>query len=97
MPGMFAHYLVAEGAAQGADTGLLLADANDANKVGAQGPDVFFYARLVSGRRGRPNLAHLTHQHHMAAAFRSMLSRAAASPAEERDAAFAFIAGYGSA
>ena len=26
----------------------------DAYKVGAQGPDVFFYSRLVRGRRGRP-------------------------------------------
>jgi len=94
MPDMFAHYLVAEAAAQRADAGRLLADAYDAYKVGAQGPDVFFYSRLVRGRRGRPNLAHLTHQHHMAAAFRSMLTRAAASPAKERGAAFAFVAGY---
>ena len=94
MPDMFAHYLVAEAAAQRADAGRLLADAFDAYKVGAQGPDVFFYSRLVRGRRGRPNLAHLTHQHQMAAAFRSMLARAAASPAGERGAAFAFVAGY---
>ena len=94
MPDMFAHYLVAEAAAQRAGAGRLLADAFDAYKVGAQGPDVFFYSRLVRGRRGRPNLAHLTHQHQMAAAFRSMLARAAALPAEERGAAFAFVAGY---
>lgn len=94
MPDMFAHYLVAEAAAQRADAGPLLAGSFDAYKVGAQGPDVFFYSRLVRGRRGRPNLAHLTHQYQMAAAFRSMLTRAAASPAEERGAAFAFVAGY---
>ncbi len=94
MPDMLAHYLVAEAAAQRDDAGRLVAGAFDAYKVGAQGPDVFFYSRLVRGRRGRPNLAHLTHQHRMAAAFRSMLSRAAASSAGERSAAFAFVAGY---
>jgi hypothetical protein len=94
MPDMFAHYLVAEAAAQRTDAGWLLAGAYDAYKVGAQGPDVFFYSRLVRGRRGRPNLAHLTHRHQMDAAFRSMLGRAAASPAGERGAAFAFVAGY---
>ena len=94
MPDMFAHYLVAEAAAQRADCDRLLAGAFDAYKVGAQGPDVFFYSRLVRGRRGRPNISYLTHQHQMAAAFRSMLTRAAASPAEERGAAFAFVAGY---
>ena len=94
MPDMFAHYLVAEAAARRADVGRLLADAYDAYKVGAQGPDVFFYSRLVRGRRDRPNLAHLTHQHEMAAAFRSMLIRAAASPEGERGGAFAFVAGY---
>jgi hypothetical protein len=94
MPDMFAHYLVAEAASRRADTGGLLAGAFDAYKVGAQGPDVFFYARLVRGRRSRPNIARLTHQHQMAAAFRSMLTRAAASPAGERGAAFAFVAGY---
>jgi hypothetical protein len=94
MPDMFAHYLVAEAAARRADAGTLLADAYDAYKVGAQGPDVFFYTRLVRGRRGRPDLARITHQHQMAAAFRSMLSRAAASPSPERGAAFAFVAGY---
>ena len=94
MPDMFAHYLVAEEAARRADAGGLLSGAFDAYKVGAQGPDVFFYSRLVRGRRRRPDLARLTHQHQMAAAFRSMLARAAASPAGERGAAFAFIAGY---
>ena len=94
MPDMFAHYLVAEAAARRADAGRLLAGAFDAYKVGAQGPDVFFYSRLVRGRRGRPNLAHLTHQHQMAAAFRSMLARAAASSVGERGSAFAFVAGY---
>ena len=89
MPDMFAHYLVAESAARRVDTGGLLAGAYDAFKVGAQGPDVFFYSRLVRGRRGRPNLSRLAHQHQMAAAFRSMLARAAASPAGERGAAFA--------
>ena len=94
MPDMFAHYLVAESAMQRAGDGGFLAGAFDAYKVGAQGPDVFFYSRLVRGRRRRPDLARLTHQHKMAAAFRSMLARAAASPAGERDAAFAYIAGY---
>lgn len=94
MPDMFAHYLVAEAAAQRADVGRLIAGTFDAYKVGAQGPDVFFYSRLLRGRRGRPNLAHLTHQHQMAAAFRSMLALATASPAGERSAAFAFVAGY---
>ncbi|MGE5229529.1 MAG: zinc dependent phospholipase C family protein [Deltaproteobacteria bacterium] len=94
MPDMFAHYLVAEAAAQRAGAARLLADAFDAYKVGAQGPDVFFYSRLVRGRRGRPNLAHVTHQQQIAAAFRSMLARAAALPAGERGAAFAFVAGY---
>jgi hypothetical protein len=42
MPDMFAHYLVAEAAAQRADSGRLLSDAYDAYKVGAQGPDVLF-------------------------------------------------------
>lgn len=94
MPDMFAHYLVAEAAMQRADAGGLLAGAYDAYKVGAQGPDVFFYSRLVRGHRSRPNIARLTHQHKMAAAFRSMLTRAAASPPGERGAAFAFVAGY---
>jgi hypothetical protein len=94
MPDMFAHYLVAEAAARRADAGRLLAGAFDAYKVGAQGPDVFFYWRLLRGRRGRPDLARLTHQHQMAAAFRSMLARAAASPDGERGAAFAYVAGY---
>ncbi len=53
---------------------------------------MFFYSRLVRGRRKRPDLARLAHQHRMAAAFRSMLARAAALPAEERGAAF--VAGY---
>jgi len=94
MPDMLAHYLVAEAAARRDGAGRLVAGAFDAYKVGAQGPDVFFYSRLVRGRRGRPNLAHITHQHRVAAAFRSMLTRAAASPARERSAAFAFVAGY---
>jgi hypothetical protein len=94
MPDMFAHYLVAEAAAQRTDAGWLLAGAYDAYKVGAQGPDVFFYSGLVRGRRGRPNIAHLTHRHKMAASFHSMLAGAAASPAADRDAAFAFVAGY---
>ena len=94
MPDMFAHYLVAEAAAQRTDAGWLLAGAYDAYKVGAQGPDVFFYSGLVRGRRGRPNIAHLTHRHKMRASFRSMLAGAAASPAGDRDAAFAFVAGY---
>ena len=91
---MFAHYLVAESAMQRADAGELVEGAYDAYKVGAQGPDVFFYSRLVRGHRSRPNIARLTHQHQMAAAFRSMLTRASASPAGERGGAFAFVAGY---
>jgi hypothetical protein len=94
MPDMFAHYLVAESAMQRADAGRLVEGAYDAYKVGAQGPDVFFYSRLVRGHRSRPNISRLTHQHRMAAAFRSMLTRASASPARERDAAFAYVAGY---
>jgi hypothetical protein len=94
MPDMFAHYLVAEAAARRADCDGLLAGAYDAYKVGAQGPDVFFYARLVRGRRNRPDIARVTHQHQMAEAFRSMLVRAAAAPVAERGAAFAFVGGY---
>jgi hypothetical protein len=94
MPDMFAHYLVAESAMRRADTGSLLDGAYDAYKVGAQGPDVFFYSRLVRGHRSRPNISRLTHQHRMDAAFRSMLTRAAASPGGERGAAFAYVAGY---
>jgi hypothetical protein len=94
MPDMFAHYLVAEGAMRRAGADGFVAGAYDAYKVGAQGPDVFFYSRLVRGHRSRPNISRLTHQHQMAAAFRSMLARAAASPTGERDAAFAYVAGY---
>ncbi len=61
--------------------------------MGAQGPDVFFYANLLR-RRGRPDLAHLTHRHRMSAAFRSLLDLAMALPADERQVAFAFVAGY---
>lgn len=94
MPDMFAHYLVAESAMDRAGASGLVAGAFDAYKVGAQGPDVFFYSRLVRGHRSRPNISRLTHQHRMADAFRSMLTRAAASPAGERSAAFAYVAGY---
>ncbi len=96
MPDMLAHYLVAEEAARrldGGDAARLVADAWDAYTVGAQGPDVFFYSHLLR-RRGRPNLAHLTHQHQMSAAFRSMLTWAVALPPGERDVALAFVAGY---
>lgn len=96
MPDMLAHYLVAEEAArrvEGDGAARLVAGAWDAYKVGAQGPDVFFYANLLR-RRGRPDLAHLTHRHRMSAAFRSLLSRAAALPADERQVALAFVAGY---
>ena len=75
MPDMLAHYLVAEQAARrldGTDAARLVAGAWDAYKVGAQGPDVFFYSNLLR-RRGRPDLAHLTHRHRMSAAFRSLL------------------------
>ena len=76
MPDMLAHYLVAERAAQRLDgDARLVAGAWDAYKVGAQGPDVFFYARLLR-RRGRPDIAHLTHRHRMSAAFRSLLGLA---------------------
>ena len=61
--------------------------------MGAQGPDVFFYANLLR-RRGRPDLAHLTHRHRMSAAFRSLLGLAMALPADERRVALAFVAGY---
>ena len=96
MPDMLAHYLVAERAAQrpdGAGGARLVAGAWDAYKVGAQGPDVFFYARLLR-RRGRPDLAHLTHRHRMSGAFRSLLGLAMALPADQRQVALAFIAGY---
>jgi hypothetical protein len=96
MPDMLAHYLVAEEAARrldGTAAALLVAGARDAYKVGAQGPDVFFYANLLR-RRGRPDLAHLTHRHRMSAAFRSLLGLAMALPADERQVALAFVAGY---
>ena len=96
MPDMLAHYLVAEEAARrldGAGDALLAADVWDAYKVGAQGPDVFFYANLLR-RRGRPDLAHLTHRHRMSAAFRSLLDLATALPADQRRVALAFVAGY---
>lgn len=96
MPDMLAHYLVAEEAARrldGGDAARLVAGAWDAYTVGAQGPDVFFYSHLLH-RRGRPNLAHLTHQHQMSEAFGSMLTWAVAQPPGERDVALAFVAGY---
>ena len=96
MPDMLAHYLVAEQAARRLDdtaAARLVAGAWDAYKVGAQGPDVFFYANLLR-RRGRPDLAHLTHRHRMSAAFRSLLGLAVALPAGERQVALAFVAGY---
>jgi len=96
MPDMLAHYLVAERAARrldGTAAARLVTGAWDAYKVGAQGPDVFFYANLLR-RRGRPGLAHLTHRHLMSAAFRSLLDRAVALPADERRVALAFVAGY---
>ncbi len=96
MPDMLAHFLVAEEAARrldGGDAARLVAAAWDAYTVGAQGPDVFFYSHLLR-RRGRPNLAHLTHQHQMSAAFGSMLTWSAALPPGERDVALAFVAGY---
>lgn len=98
MPDMLAHYLVAEAAADrlaGTGAARLVAGAWDAYKVGAQGPDVFFYCDLLRRRRlGHRNLAYLTHQHRMSAAFRSMIDRAVALPETERDVALAFIAGY---
>ena len=96
MPDMLAHYLVAEQAARrldGTQAARLVDGAWDAYKVGAQGPDVFFYANLLR-RRGRPDLAHLTHRHRMSAAFRSLLGLAMALPADERQVALAFVAGY---
>jgi hypothetical protein len=96
MPDMLAHYLVAEEAARRLDgeaATRFVTAAPDAFTVGAQGPDVFFYSHLLS-RRGRPNLAHLTHQYKMSAAFRSMLAYSVALPPDERDVALAFIAGY---
>lgn len=96
MPDMLAHYLVAERAAQrldGTGAARLVTGAWDAYKVGAQGPDVFFYANLLR-RRGRSDIARLAHRHRMSAAFRSLLGRAIALPADERRVALAFVAGY---
>ena len=97
MPDMLAHYLVAEAAARQARecTDGLVDRAFDAYKVGAQGPDVFFYSRVLRPPR-RSSLAALTHQQQTTAALRFMLERAAAFPAGRREIAYAFVAGYAS-
>ncbi len=97
MPDMLAHYLVADAAARQARDclGGFVDRAFDAYKVGAQGPDVFFYSRVLRPRR-RSDLARLTHQQRTAAALRCMLDRAAAFPEGRREIAYAFVAGYAS-
>jgi hypothetical protein len=97
MPDMLAHYLVADAAARQARDcmDLFIDRAYDAYKVGAQGPDVFFYSRVLRPRR-RSGLAQLTHQQHTTAALRRMLERAATFPEGRREVAYAFVAGYAS-
>jgi hypothetical protein len=95
MPDMLAHYLVADTAARQARqcTGRFVDHAFDAYKVGAQGPDVFFYSHVLRPRR-RSGLAWLTHQQQTTAALRCMLERAAAFPEGRQEVAYAFVAGY---
>lgn len=97
MPDMLAHYLVAEAAARQARDciGRFVDQAFDAYKVGAQGPDVFFYSHVLRPRRRR-GLASLTHQRNTTAALRCMLEQAAAYAPGRQEVAYAFIAGYAS-
>jgi len=97
MPDMLAHYDVAETARAKLGPGplaRLLAEAPDAYAVGAQGPDFLFYAQLWPDGRGRSDLAHLLHHRRMDDTFARMLELAAAAPAPERPALYAFACGY---
>jgi hypothetical protein len=97
MPDMLAHYEVAEAARRRLPRGPLadLLDAeHDTFKVGAQGPDFFFYSHVWPGQKSRGDLAFLCHQHKMSEAFRFMLAAAAEAPPPERRVLTAWACGY---
>jgi hypothetical protein len=97
MPDMLAHYEVAEAARARLPEGPLarvLAARHDVFKVGAQGPDFFFYAGVWPGRRGRGDLAFLVHQHRTDELFRALLAAAGAAPAEDGAVIAAFACGH---
>jgi hypothetical protein len=97
IPDLLAHYEAAEAAREGLAPGPLAAvlkAEHDAYKVGAQGPDLFFYSHVWPWQRSRADLSTLTHQHHMDAAFHAMLTRAAQAPPAERAVMLAFTCGY---
>jgi len=97
MPDLLAHYLVAADAKARLANGRLadvLRAERDAFKVGAQGPDFFFYSHVWPGRATRGDLAFLVHQNHMSGVFGAMLGRAVAAPEEERAVITAFTCGY---
>jgi hypothetical protein len=97
IPDLLAHYEVAEAARERLAPGPLcdaLTAEHDAYKVGAQGPDLFFYSHVWPWQRSRADLSTLTHQHHMDDVFRAMLTRAAQAPPAERAVMLAFTCGY---
>ena len=97
MPDMLAHYQVAEAArARLAEGPLarLLAGQHDAYKVGAQGPDFFFYAGVWPGQRSRTEVAAVTHRHKTGETVAALVGQAVAAPAPERDIVAAFTCGY---
>lgn len=97
MPDMLAHYEVAEVARARLPEGplaRLLAADHDAFKVGAQGPDFFFYAGVWPGQRSRAGLAGLVHQHRTSGLFHALLTAAAAAPPAEAGVVTAFACGY---
>ena len=97
MPDMLAHYEVAEAARARLPQSPLarvLAAEHDAFKVGAQGPDFFFYSHAWPGQRSRGDLAFLVHQHRTSEVFRALLSAAAEASPRERPVICAFTCGY---
>jgi hypothetical protein len=97
MPDMLAHYEVAEAARRRLQRGPLadvLAAEHDAYKLGAQGPDFFFYSHVWPGQTSRSDLAFLCHRHKMNEAFRFMLTVAREAPPDERRVLAAWTCGY---
>jgi hypothetical protein len=97
MPDMLAHYEVAEAARARLPEGplaRLLGAEHDAFKVGAQGPDFFFYAGVWPGQRSRADLAGLVHQHETSEVFHSMLTAATSATAAEASVITAYTCGY---
>ena len=97
MPDMLAHSEVAEAARLRLPRGPLadvLLTEHPAYRVGAQGPDFFFYSHVWPGSRSRGDLAFLVHRHKMGEVFRTMLAAAAEAPPAERRVLTAWTCGY---